>query len=228
MASTPARCVPIGPDAITGTIDLSQWQPPITSTSGLTVVELPRQVVSGGRLLVQAHTVPRAHVTLRLGFPDGTSIAARCRASTSGDVRFNLPIDYQPQGSAEAATVAVEAVLQPAGLDDVVQGSVAVLQHIVLQGYFKLPRYVVVGHWLTVTVVCNQPGAYGRLLLVYPDKQVESGPSGYADAKGTLTRRFAISRSDGTSGYLNVHAWLSYSGVQLHIARRVALRAQSS
>ena len=128
----------------------------------------------------------------------------------------------------EAATVTVEAVLQPAGLDDVVQGSVAVLQHIVLQGYLKLPRSVVAGHWLTVTVVSNQPGAAVRFLLVYPDQQVESGPGGYTNAAGLLTRRFAISRSDGTRGNLTVQVWLSYEGVQLHIAGRVALRAPNS
>ena len=102
------------------------------------------------------------------------------------------------------------------------------LQHIVLQGALKLPRSVVVGHWLTVTVVSNQPGAYVRFLLVYPDKQVESGPSGYTNSAGILTRRFAISRSDGTRGNLTVQAWLSYNGAQLRISGRVALRAQKS
>jgi hypothetical protein len=192
------------------------------------LVELPRQVVSGGRLLVQVHTVPRAHVNLTLGFPDGTSTVARCSASSSGDVGFILPIAYQPQGSVEAATVTVEAVLGSAGLDDVVQGSVAVLQHIVLQGDLRLPSSVVVGHWLTVTVVCNQPGAYVRFLLVYPDKQVESSAGGYTNAAGILTRRFAISRSDGIRGTLTVQVGLSYGGMQLQMARRVALRARNS
>src|SRR5438270_13725958 len=155
-------------------------------------------------------------------------MVARCRASSSGDAGFILPIAYQPQGRAEAATGTVEAVLHPAGLDDVVQGSVAVLQHIELHGDLRLPRVVVVGHWLTVTVVSNQPGASVRFLLVYPDKQVESGPGGYTNAAGILTRRFAISRSDGTRGNLNVQVWLSYEGAQLHIARRVALRAAKS
>jgi hypothetical protein len=211
-----------------GTVDLSQWQAPLTSTSGLTVVKLPRQAVSGGRLLVQVRTVPQAHVSLTLGFPDGTSLVARCHASSSGDAGIILPLDYQPQGSAEAATVTVEAVLRSARVDDVVQGSVAVLQHIVLQGYLRLPRSVVVGHWLTVTVVCNQPGAYARFLLVYPDKQVESGPGGYTNAAGALTRRFAVARSDGTRGTLTVQVWLSYSGAQLRMSGRVALRARNS
>ena len=211
-----------------GTVDRSQWQAPLTSTSGLTVVELPRQAVSGGRLLVQVRTVPRAQVSLTLGFPDGTSLVARCRASSSGDAGFIVPLDYQPQGSAEAATVTVEAVLRSTRLDDVVQGSVAVLQHIVLQGYLRLPRSVVVGQWLTVTVVCNQPGAYARFLLVYPDKQVESGPGGYTNSAGALTRRFAIARSDGTRGTLTVQVWLSYSGAQLRMSGRVALRARNS
>jgi hypothetical protein len=211
-----------------GTVDPSQWQAPLTSTSGLSVVELPRQAVSGGHLPVQVRTVPQAQVTLTVDFADGTRMVARCRASSSGDAGFILPIAYQPQGSAEAATVTVEAVLRPAGLDDVVQGSVAVLQHIVLQGYLKLPRSVVAGHWLTVTVVSNQPGASVRFLLVYPDKQVESGPGGYTNAAGTLTRRFAIARSDGTTGILTVQVWLSYSGAQLRISGRVALRARNS
>ena len=211
-----------------GTVDPSQWQAPIKSGSGLTVVELPRQAVSGGSLLVQVVTVPRAHVTLTVDFADGTRMVARCHALRDGHALFILPLDYQPQGSTEAATITVEADLPPAGLDDVVQGSVAVLQHLVLQGYLKLPRSVVVGHWLTVTVVSNQPGASVRFLLVYPDQQVESGPGGYTNAAGILTRRFAIARSDGTSGTLTVHAWLSYGGAQLHIARRVALRARNS
>ena len=211
-----------------GTGDPSPWQAPLTSTSRLTVVELPRQVVSGGRLLVQVSTVPRAHVTLTVAFADGTRMVARCHAAKDGHALFILPIAYQPQGSTEAATVTLEAVLPPADIDDVVQGSVAVLQHIVLQGALKLPRSVVVGHWLTVTVVSNQPGAYVRFLLVYPDKQVESGPSGYTNSAGILTRRFAISRSDGTRGNLTVQAWLSYNGAQLRISGRVALRAQKS
>jgi hypothetical protein len=86
----------------------------------------------------------------------------------------------------------------------------------------------VAGGWLTVTVVSNQPGASVRFLLVYPDNQVESGAGGYTNAAGILTRRFAISRSDGTRGYLTVQVWLSYNGVQLHISRRVALRARNS
>jgi len=192
------------------------------------VVELPRQVVSGGRLLVQVSTVTRAHVTLTVDFADGTRVVTRCQASRDGHARFVLPITYQPQGSTEAATVTLEAVLPPSDLDDVVRGSVAVLQHIVLQGNLKLPRSVVVGRGLTVTVVCNQPGAAVRFLLVYPDKQVESGPGGYTNAAGLLTRRFTISRSDGTRGNLTVQVWLSYQGVQLHISGRVALRAQKS
>jgi hypothetical protein len=77
-------------------------------------------------------------------------------------------------------------------------------------------------------VVCNQPGAYVRFLLVYPDKQVESGPAGFTNAAGILARRFAIARSDGTRGTLTVQVGLSYGGVQLQLARRVALRAQNS
>ena len=114
------------------------------------------------------------------------------------------------------------------GRQRVIGMAIAVLQHIDLQGTLKLPRFVVVGHWLTVTVVSNQPGASVRFLLVYPDKQVESGPGGYTNAAGILTRRFAISRSDGTRGNLNVQVWLSYEGAQFHISRRVALRAAKS
>jgi hypothetical protein len=155
-------------------------------------------------------------------------MVVRCHAPRDGHALFILPLGYQPQGSTEAATVTVEAVLRPARLDDVVQGSVAVLQHIVLQGYLKLPHSVVAGHWLTVTVVSNQPGASVRFLLVYPDQQVESGPGGYTNAAGILTRRFAIARSDGTRGTLTVQVWLSYNGAQLRITRRVGLRARNA
>lgn len=231
MTATPiSTAVPVvtptaSPSA-TSTVNLNQQMLP--SNSGLTTVWMPRQVMSGGQLFVLVRTTPLARVLLVVEFPDGTAQVERRRAAGGGYARFNLTITYQPQGSAEAATVTVRSILPASGLDDTVPGSVSILQHIVLKGTIKAPQSVVVGHWLTVTVAGNQPGATVRLRIIYPDKQ-EVSHDGFANADGNLSYRFLVSSSDGTKGYLRVEATLSYNGVQKSLSsRRVALRAAKS
>lgn len=223
-ASQHASRASIVQNVVTATAPLSQ-APTLTSTSGLTVVWLPSQVATGGRLAVVVHTVPRARVTLRLAFPDSTSVALHRRADAIGYARFQPSIAYQPQGSAEDATVTVLAVLRGAGLDDTVSGNVAVLQRITLAATLKAPTMAVVGRPLAVTVTSNEPGALVSFRLIYPDKAVESLRGGYTNTAGIYTRSFAVSRSDGTSGYLIVQAIVRYNGVQVSRSGRVALRA---
>lgn len=224
--AVPAVVTPTASPSATSTVSVNQQA--LTSNSGLTTVWMPRQVVSGGQLIVLVHTTPLARVLLTVEYPDGTTQVERRRAAEGGYTRFSLTIAYQPQGSAEAATITVESLLRSSGLDDSVPGSVSVLQHIVLKGAIKAPRSVVVGRWLTVTVAANQPGATVRLRIVYPDRQ-EVSHDGFADAAGNLSYRFLVSSSDGTRGYLRVEATLSYNGVQKSLsARRIVLRAAKS
>lgn len=224
-SATPAVTPTASPSA-TSTVNLNQQT--LLSTSGLTTVWMPRQVMSGGQLIVLVRTTPLARLLLTVEFPDGSTQIERRRAAQGGYARFNVTIAYQPQGSAEAATVTVRAIQPASGLDDIVPGSVSVLQHIVLKGSIKAPQSVVVGRWLTVTVSGNQPGATVRLRVIYPDKQ-EVSHDGFANADGNLSYRFLVSSSDGTKGYLRVEATLSYNGVQKSLSsRRVALRAAKS
>lgn len=217
---------PTASPSATSTVSVNQQV--ILSNSGLTTMWMPRQVVSGGQLIVLVHTTPLARVLLTIEYPDGTTQVERRRAAEGGYTRFSVTIAYQPQGSAEAATITVESILRSSGLDDSVPGSVSVLQHIVLKGAIKAPQSAMVGRWLTVTVAANQPGATVRLRIVYPDKQ-EVSHDGFADADGNLSYRFLVSSSDGTRGYLRVEATLSYNGVQKSLSsRRVALRAAKS
>ena len=212
--------------AVSATAPLTQVSA-LTSTSGLTVVWLPNQVATGGRLAVTIRTVPGARVTLTLGFPDGTTLTAHRRAGAGGYASVQTLIAYQPQGSAEDATVTVTTVLPAAGLDDTVTGNVTVLQRIALSATLKAPKVAMVGRQLAVTVVASEPGALVRFRLTYPDGAVESLRGGYTGPTGAYTRKFAVSRSDGVRGYLTIQAIVSYDGVQLSRTRRVALRART-
>jgi hypothetical protein len=212
--------------AVSATAPLTQVSA-LTSTSGLTVVWLPNQVATGGHLAVTIRTVPGAHVTFTLGFPDGTTLTAHRRAGAGGYASVQTLISYQPQGSAEDATVTVMTVLPAAGLHDTVTGNVTVLQRIALSATLKAPKVATVGRQIAVTVVASEPGALVRLRLTYPDGAVESLRGGYTSANGVYIRRFAVSRSDGVRGYLTIQAIVSYDGVQLSRTRRVALRAHT-
>lgn len=198
----------------------------LTSTSGLTVVWLPSQVATGGRLNVVIRTIPGAAVTLKLGFPDGTAVTAHRRAAANGYAQVQTPIVYEPQGSAEDVTVTVTAVQPGTGLNDSVSGNVAVLQHIALTASLRAPKVAMVGRQIAVTVVANEPGALVRFRLTYPDGAVESLRGGYTDASGLFTRKVAVARSDGTRGYLIIQAIVTYDGVQVSRTGRVALRAR--
>lgn len=208
--------------------NLSQYQV-VTATSGLTVIYMPRQVTSGGRLLVIVRTVPRARVALTISFPDGAQVIAHRRAAANGLAYFTPYIAYQPQSSAETAVITAQAMLPALGLNDTIQGSVAVLQHIVLRGFLKLPKFVVAGRMLTVVVVSNHVNVSCVIRVTYPDGRVEL-QRGYTDAGGVLVGRFTVSTSDGQTGFLRIQADLSYNGVQRtvpadNIPWKVALRA---
>lgn len=211
-------------DAVTSTVGQIQT---ITSTSGSTVVYLPNQVMSGGKLRLLVHTVAFARVRLTVAFPDGSALKEQHHAGKTGWATFAPAISYQPQGSAELAAITVTAVLYRDGLDDAVQGSISVLQHEVLQGALKLPSSIAVGRMLPVTLV-TQPGAAVRFVLVYPDKQLEHRWGGTVDASGVLAKSFYVSKADGTRGTLYVEALVSYNGVERHIWGKVALRAPNS
>lgn len=208
-------------DTITATAPLPLT---ITSTSGLTVIRLPQQVASGGRLLIEGHTAPYAYVALIIGFPDGSKISTHTHAHKSGDFRLTPLITYQPQGSAEAATVTLHAVQRKVGLDDTLPGSVTILQHIVIPGYLKVPGSVAPGGQLAISIAGSLPNVYVRFYLNYPDKQEESHTGGYTDATGALSTTISVSASDGKHGDLTVTALLTYQGVERRISNTVALR----
>lgn len=212
-----------GTPALTDTVNLAQYQS-VAAAGGLTVVRMPRQIMSGGHLPVLVKTLPDAFVTLTVAFPDGTTFTARHRAGPGGFTRFDPPVTYQPQSSTETAVITVQAIRRVIGLSDTVQGSVAVLQHIVLRAYLKVPWFVLAGQTLAVVVVSNQANAYGVVRVTYPDTRVEV-QHGYTDAGGLLTLYFTVSTSDGRAGALWVQTDLSYNGVQITRSRRVALRA---
>ncbi len=222
--SETARAADVAHDAVTSTVGQVQT---ITSTSGLTVVYLPSQVMSGGRLNLLVHTIAFARVRLTVVFPDGSSVKEQRHAGKTGWATFSPVIGYQPQGSAELATVTVDTVLYKIALNDEVHASISVLQHEVLQGTLKLPSSIQVGRMLPVTLT-TQPGATVRFVLVYPDKQVEHRWGGVVGASGVLTKSFYVSKADGTRGTLYVEALVSYNGVERHIWEKVALRASSS
>src|SRR5690349_20726332 len=69
VVATTGRHAPAIATTVRATAPLTQATV-LTSTSGLTVVWLPGQVATGGRLNVLIHTIPGAVVTLKLGFPD--------------------------------------------------------------------------------------------------------------------------------------------------------------
>jgi hypothetical protein len=218
----PIRGLPTAGAAITGTAPLPQV---ITSSSGLTVIRLPQQVMSGGRLVVEGRTTPYAYVAIQVRFPDGSKVSTHSHAHKSGTFALSVPISYQPQGSAEAAAVVVRAVARQTGLNDTITGSVTILQHIVLNGVLKLPNSVVPGRTLSVGVSGTLPNVLVRFYLTYPDGQQESHYGGYTDSTGALPPvQFTVSSSDGTSGTLKVTALLVYEGVERRINGTVTLR----
>ncbi len=188
------------------------------SASGLTTAQAPYQVTSGKPLPVEVRTTPRALVTLTVTFADGSTIVKTHRANGVGVARFALPITYQPQSSAEAATVAVTAVLPRTGLNDTVQPfNVTVLPHVVLSGRIRAPSSAVLGRYLTITVVSAPPNVAVRLTLTYPDGQPERR-AGYTDpTTAAWSARLRVSAVHG-AGDLQVSATLSYGGVQRALA----------
>jgi hypothetical protein len=208
---------------VSSTVPLSDVQV-LTATSGQTIVHMPLQVVSGGRLVAVVRTLPGAHVLMRITFADGTTVRQLHRANASGVAYFNPYIAYQPQTSTETALVTLRAVLRMQGLDDSIQGSVAVLQHIVLQGALRLPATIRAGRVLVVTVVSNQSDVSCSVRVIYPDQEVET-QHGFTSARGIWVGRFPISAAVARRGFLQVDAVLSYNGVQIHRVRRVVLRA---
>lgn len=208
-------------DAITATAPLPQSAP-----SGLTTVQAPPQVRSGKALVVVAHTTPRALVTLTITFADGSMIQKTGRANLDGVARFAPVITYQPQSSAEAATVAVTAVLPRTGLNDTVPPfSVTVLPHIVLTGRVTASSSAVLGRYLTVTVAASPPNVAAHLTLTYPDNQVYRRTVYTDPATGIWTGSLRVSTLHGT-GDMQVSAILSYGGVQRYLTPvTVRLRA---
>lgn len=218
---TPVHGLAITGDTITETAPLAQT---ITSTSGLTIIRLPQQVASGGHLFIRGHTAPDAYVAVSIGFPDGSKIGQHTHAQRSGEFKLSALIKYQPQGSAEAATVTVRAVQRKVGLDETLTGSVTVLQHIVIPGSLKLPGSVAPGGRLAISIAGTLPNVYVRFYLDYPDKQEESRIGGYTDSAGALSTTIPVSASDGKHGTLKVTALLVYQGVERRISNTVALR----
>lgn len=188
----------------------------LSAPSGLTTVRMPYQVLSGNRLVVGVRTLPRALVTLTITFADGTAVIRRKRATAAGRAIFSGRITYQPQSSAETATVLVTATLRPRGLHDSVSGAVTVRQHIVVSGRIKAPRTLVAGRTLTFTVTSNQQGADVHITLTYPDGQVEPYDS-TTNARGVLVQHLPISPLHGI-GPLRIDAVLSYGGVERRLA----------
>jgi hypothetical protein len=199
----------------------ADWQT-VPSTTGLTTLYLPRQVTSGSHLVVVVKSLPRALVQLTLSFPDGsTQTARRWISKETGYARFSLAITYQPQGSAEALTVAAQATLRVSNLDDAVRTTVSIVPG--LQAQIKA---MVVGRWLGLTVTCNQPGARVRFTLVYPDGEQEVKEGGSIPSSGTLIRRYGLSITNSTTGTLQITAQISYNGVVIRHTGRVDLRAR--
>ena len=231
-ATAASGCLGSQPAAVAQSPVMTQEQS-LTATNGTTVVSVPLQVTSGKHLLVLVCTAPGARVTVTVGFPDGSSVVRTHRADADGHADFDPLISYQPQGSAESATITVTSMLPRAGLVDTVQGNVTVLPHIVLWGIVRVPTAIAVGRTLVVTVVSNHPGTQVRIVLIYPDRQAESGSGVTAvipsnPGLGALTRGFLVSSSDGTNGFLDVQVSLSYQGVPRQYFRRVALRARKA
>lgn len=226
-AASPARSAIHGAssnrDTVSGTVALTQT---FTSTSGLTTITLPTQMVSGKVVRVQVHTAPRARLVFTLTFADGSAKKVARRANAAGESRFAFYLSYQPQVSSETATFVLRAVERRSGLDDTITQAVVVLQHIVLRGSMRLPRSVAVGTRLPIVVYSNPPGATIGLQLTYPDGRAQACYGGRTDAAGMRRASCLISSSDGTRGYLTVRAELSYQGVVRRLApQRVLLRA---
>ena len=215
--ASPSRDTPSATMALTQTF---------TSTSGLTTITLPTQMVSGKVVRAQVHTAPRARLVFTLSFANGTSKTVARRADAAGDSRFSFYLSYQPQVSSETATFTLRAVERRSSLDDTITQTVVVLQHIVLQGSMRLPRSVAVGTRLPIVVYSDPPGAAVGLQLAYPDGRAQACYGGRTDASGIRRASGLVSSSDGTQGYLTVRAELSYQGVVRRLApQRVLLRA---
>lgn len=174
--------------------------------SGLTAVELPQQVTSGGRLTVVVSTAPHA--------------------------RVSLDVMYQPPTSAESILVTVHAVRaatrREAVLDDTVTGKVTVLQHIVLLGHVRVPPTVAAGGKMRIVVTSNQVGAQVRLRLTHADGQVEVVSAGAIDGRHMATYVYPVPADE--RGPIGVQAVISYWGVDLNLPVRpdtVTVRARS-
>ena len=209
----PARAATsVAADAITPTAALSQALT-LSAPSGITTVQAPSQVRSGGRLLVTVHTTPGALVTLTITFADGSTIEKGRRANLDGIARFDPLIAYRPQ-SAEAATIAVTATLRRTGLADTVQaGTVTVLPRVVLTGRIVASPSAVIGRYLTVTVTSTPPNVAVRLTLSYPDQAMQRQTVYTDPATGSWSHNLRISAVHGT-GDMQVSAVLSYGGLQ--------------
>ncbi len=220
-----ARAPAVAHDTITETTPLSASTPQNTAAlTGQTTLQLPPQVVSGGRLVIVVHTLPYARLTVTIAFPDGASRVLLRRAGPDGYAMLAPVISYQPQAAAETATVTVVAVRARGNLDDSVMGNVTIVQRIRLSGYLTAPVSVVAGGQLSVVVTANLPNVQVHLTLSYPDGQVEPS-DGATDATDTFAPApFTIPTSERT-GYLVVRAVLRYNGAERTVARRVRLRA---
>jgi len=200
--------------------------------SGLTSVELPQQVTSGGRLTVVVSTAPHARLTIAVAYPDGRTTVRYRRANGEGSARVSLDVTYQPPTSAESILVTVHAVRpatqRAAALDDTVTGKVTVLQHIVLSGHVRVPPAVLAGGKMRIVVTSNQVGAQVRLRLTHADGQVEVVSAGAIDGRHMVTYVYPVPVDE--RGPIGVQAVISYWGVDLNLPDSpdtVTVRAQS-
>ncbi len=219
------RAPAVAHDTITETTPLSASTPRNTAVlTGQTTLQLPSQVVSGGRLLIVVHTLPYARLTVTIAFPDGTSQVLQRRAGLGGYAMLAPVISYQPQAAAETATVTVLAVRARGSLNDSVMGNVTVVQRVRLSGYLTVPVGVAAGGQLSVVVTTNLPNVQVHLTLSYPDGQVESSDGATGATDTFAPAPFTIPASE-RMGYLMVRAVLRYNGAERTVARRVRLRA---